>query len=87
MVDRVGVGPADAVGTARYIGDGPAEWLLQINSSVGWLGRLLGRSDVAGRRLFSELLHAVLTGEPAFSDVRWHIGEWSNSGWASAPDA
>ena len=33
-----------------YVGDGPAEWLLLINSSVGWLGRLLGRSDEAGRR-------------------------------------
>ncbi len=70
-----------------YVGDGPAEWLLQINSSVGWLGRLLGRSDEAGRRLFSARLHAVLTGDPAFSDVRWHVGEWSEPGWAGSTDA
>ena len=70
-----------------YIGDGPAEWLLQINSSVGWLGRLLGRSDEEGRQLFSERLHAVFASEPAFTDVRWHFGEWSKPGWASVPDA
>lgn len=70
-----------------YIGDGPAEWLLQINSSVGWLGRLFGRSDEFGRRLFSERLQSVLVGEPAISDVRWHVAEWSDSGWASSPGA
>lgn len=70
-----------------YIGDGPAEWLIQINSSVGWLGRLLGRSDEAGRRVFSERLQAVLVDEPAISDVRWHVGEWSDSGWTSNPEA
>ena len=70
-----------------YIDDGPAEWLLQINSSIGWLGRLIGQSDEAGRRLFSKRLQAVLVGEPAISDVRWHVGEWNDSGWASAPNA
>jgi hypothetical protein len=68
-----------------YIGDGPAEWLLQINSGVGWLGRLLGCSDEEGRRLFTERLQAVLTGDPHFTDVRWHVGELSDSGWSSNP--
>jgi hypothetical protein len=69
-----------------YIDDDPADWLLQIISSVGWLGRLLGRSDEDGRRVFTERLQAVLAGNPAFSDVRWHVGEWGDSGWASVPD-
>jgi hypothetical protein len=68
-----------------YVDDGPAEWLLQINSSVGWLGRLLGRSDEDGRRLFTERLHAVLSNDTCFSDVRWHAGEWGESGWTAGP--
>lgn len=68
-----------------HIDDGCAEWLLQINSSVGWLGRLLGRSDEEGRRLFTERLQSVLTGDRHFSEVRWHAGEWSDSGWSSSP--
>src|SRR5262245_14760291 len=39
-----------------YIDDNAAQWLIQINSSVGWLGRLMGRSDQEGRRLFTERL-------------------------------
>ena len=68
-----------------YVNDGPAEWLIQINSSVGWLGRLLGRSDKEGCRLFTERLQTMLTSDPQFSDVRWHVGEWSDSGWSSDP--
>jgi len=68
-----------------YIDDDPAEWLLQINSSVGWLGRLFGWSDEEGRRLFTERLQGVLAGDPHFTDIRWHIGEWSDSGWSSSP--
>lgn len=68
-----------------YLGDGPAEWLIQINYSVGWLGRLLGRSDEHRRWLFTERLQAVLTGDPHFNDVRWHVGESSESGWSSNP--
>ena len=69
-----------------YVDDGPAQWLIQINSSVGWLGRLLGRSDEPGRRLFTERLNAMLTDDSVFSDVRWHLGEWSDTGWSSRPE-
>jgi hypothetical protein len=66
-------------------GDDPAEWLIQIIPGVSWLGRLLGRSDDEGRRIFTELLQVVLTGDLHFSDVRWHVGEWSESGWSRSP--
>jgi hypothetical protein len=69
-----------------YVGDGPAEWLVTINSGVGWLGRVLGRSDEAGRRQFADRLHAVLSADANFSDVRWHVGDWNDSGWSSSPD-
>ncbi|MCZ2343753.1 MAG: hypothetical protein LC104_18445 [Bacteroidales bacterium] len=68
-----------------YINDGPAEWLLQIYSSVGWFGWLLGRSDESERRLFTGRLQALLVGDPHFRDVRWHSGVWSDSGWSSNP--
>ena len=70
-----------------FIGDDPEQWLLQINTSVGWLGRLLGRSDEAGRRVFSERLHSVLSGDSTFLDVRWHVGEWTEPGWTCRADA
>ncbi|SRR5258708_32085840 len=69
-----------------YIGDGPSEWLVTINSSVSWLGRLFGRSDSAGRRLFADSLHALLTGDPHFTEVRWHSGDYQETGWASSPE-
>ncbi len=72
-------------GLLGYIGDGLAEWLLQINSSVGWFGRLLGWSDEQGRKMFAERLHAVLSSDPSFSDVRWHLAEWDGSEWSSSP--
>lgn len=68
-----------------FVDDGSAEWLLQINSSVGWLGRVFRRSDEDGRRLFTERLHAILSNDPSFSDVRWHVGEWGESGWTASP--
>lgn len=68
-----------------YVDDGPAQWLIQINSSVSWLGRLFGRSDEEGRRLFTERLQAVLMRDSHFTDIRWHVGEWSESGWSSSP--
>jgi hypothetical protein len=67
------------------VDDGPAEWLIQINSSLGWLGRLFGRSDENGRRLFTEKLHEVLENDPHFSDIRWHVKDWSHTGWSSSP--
>lgn len=61
--------------------------LHQINRGAGGLDRRLGRSDETGRRRFSERLPAVLLGEPAISNVRWHVGAWSDSGWGDAPGA
>lgn len=69
-----------------YVGDGPVEWLLQVKSNVGWFARLLGRSDVEGRRVFCDNLQAVLTSEPAFSEIRWHLDDWSKPGWANTPE-
>lgn len=68
-----------------YVDDGPAEWLMQLNSNVGCLGWLFGRSDEEGCRDFAERLHAVLSSDPDFSDVRWHAGEWSDSDWSTTP--
>ncbi|HEX5270777.1 MAG TPA: hypothetical protein VFW33_09835, partial [Gemmataceae bacterium] len=73
------------VALLAYIGDGSAEWLIQITSSVGWLGRLLGRSDEEGRRLCTERLQVGLTGDPHFTEVRWHVSKWSESGWSISP--
>jgi hypothetical protein len=69
-----------------YIGDDPEQWLITINSNVGWLGRLLGRSDLAGRQEFNKLLHSVLSNDPAFSDIRWHLDDWGQPGWSNSPD-
>ena len=68
-----------------YIGDGVAEWLLQINSSVGLFGRLLGKSDKQGTRVFAERLQAVLSNDPSFSNVRWHLADWGRPDWSSSP--
>ena len=69
-----------------YVEDGPAEWLIQINSGVSWIGRLFGCSETVGQQVFADQLHAVLSGEDNFSDIRWHVGHWSDSGWSSSPD-
>jgi hypothetical protein len=68
-----------------YVDDGAAQWLLQINSSVSWFGRLLGNSDEPGRRMFTERLHALLTNDSNFSDVRWHLGDWNHTDWTAGP--
>lgn len=68
-----------------YVGDGPFEWLAQVQSSVGWLGRRLDRSDASGCNKIAENLQRVLVSNGEFSDVRWHEGEFAEAGWTPTP--
>lgn len=68
-----------------HVDDGVFEWLAQINSGVNWLGRLFGRSDDESRQLVARKLHAVLSSDSRFSEIRWHEGEFSDEGWSPSP--
>lgn len=69
-----------------YVGDGDYEWLLQINSGISWLGRLLGRSDADLRKATAIKLHEILTNDAQFGEVRWHAGDFADSEWSAHPD-
>jgi len=78
-----GRGPDVVVG---YLWDGEYEWLVQIGSGVGLIGRLLGRSDLEAREQIVQLLHQLLTKDKRFSDVRWHEGDFAKPGWSPTPE-
>jgi hypothetical protein len=75
-------GPYMLVG---YVGDGESEWLAQVHSSVGKLGQLFGKTDRPECERIAAALHAVLSGDNQTSSVRWHEGEFSETGWTEQP--
>jgi len=77
--------PKGAYLLVGYVGDGPFEWLAQVHSSIGWLGRRLGRSDTSECDQIAESLQQVLVSSREFSEVRWHEGEFAESGWTPTP--
>jgi hypothetical protein len=68
-----------------YVGDDVYEWLAQINSGVGWFGRLRGRADDALREEVTLKLHDILTSDNNFSHIRWHTGDFGEPGWTPTP--
>jgi hypothetical protein len=68
-----------------YVGDDEYEWFAQVQSSVGWFGRLLGKSDRAEREQVARILHQLLTSDPTFRTVRWHQGDFAEENWVAEP--
>jgi hypothetical protein len=67
-----------------FVGDRDG-WLVQIRTGVGWMGRLIGRSDLPVRERVAQKLHAILSADLTFSGVRWHEGDFAEVGWSNAP--
>ena len=62
-----------------YVGDEPFQWMIQINS-----GKFFDRPDPRCGEL-ALVLHEILVGNSAFSEIRWHIGDFVEPDWTSTP--
>ena len=69
-----------------HVGDGVYEWLIQINSGIGWLGRFFGRSDQQLLQSVTKSLHTILTEDACFSEIRWHEGDFAEECWSRSPE-
>ena len=67
------------------IGDGDFEWLAQIYSGIGLIGKLLDNTDVDERANLAHLVHQLLVSDRRFSAIRWHENGYGPEGWSPAP--
>ncbi len=70
-----------------YVGQKEVEWLVEVHSRFGFVGRLMGRSDMPERKRFALQVHQLLQKNDFFQEVRWHEGDATEAGWTAAPDA
>ena len=68
-----------------HVGAESYDWLCCVNSGVGWLGRLIGRSDHAERIRLAGAVHEVLTQAPVFSEIVWWKGAFGEGQGCSTP--
>jgi len=68
-----------------YVGDEQFEWLAQVHTSVGWFGRLRGKSDQNECERIALALHRSLTTDDTITNIKWHDGEFSEVGWSPEP--
>jgi hypothetical protein len=68
-----------------YVGDGDYEWLIQINSGVGFFGKLMGKNDFLERDNIATKLDEILKAEAIFSIIRWHEGDFAKGDYSNAP--
>ena len=83
-------GPPSAIAAALkilgYLEDGDMEWLASIETSVGFFGRLLGKSDLREREELAKGLEKALRTDQRFQKIRWHEGEQGMSPSSDFPD-
>ena len=63
--------------------DGAVQYLLCCTSNRGLWGWLTGRDDTADRWQLARAVHAVLTSDSRFTDVRWYV----ERGWAAGDES
>jgi hypothetical protein len=72
-----------------YIGDDPQQWLVMIDSTLSFFGRLLGRKDFEDQRSIVQEVDQILREESALCSLfRWYTPkEWDAGGvrWAEHP--
>jgi hypothetical protein len=68
------------------LGDEDFEWLAQIISGVGFIGKMFGKSDLAERVQLAHAIHSLLESDQRFSVVRWHEHGYGEKGWSPNPD-
>ena len=68
-----------------YVGDDDYEWLLQINTGVGFFKKLFGKSDEDKRNRIAEAVDGLLKNEQHFSVIRWHLGDFSQGDYSDKP--
>lgn len=72
-----------------YIGDNPQQWLVMIDSTLSFIGRLLGKKDALDMRRVTLAVDGILREESCCcSGIRWYtLKEWDAGGrqWARHP--
>ena len=68
-----------------YVGDEDYEWLIQINSGIGIIGKLFGKSDVSECDSIAIKLDEILKAEATFYTIRWHVGDFAKDEFSITP--
>jgi hypothetical protein len=68
------------------ISDNNYEWILQIESNVGWFSRLIGKSDTVPRDNLTLHIAEILKNNDMFTDIRWHQEYFADEGWSNSPE-
>jgi hypothetical protein len=62
------------------------QWLLIVNSTVGLLRRLAGKTDEEEMKRLCNEFHNILSADERISDISWYCEEeWNNSTQGGAP--
>ena len=69
-----------------FVDDGDFSWLLQVQSGVSFLGRLLGYGDTPQCDHLAQAIHRVLSSDHRFSSIQWHAGDFAEGTPAAKPD-
>lgn len=72
-----------------FVGDDPQQWLVTIDSTLSFIGRLMGKRDTEASRQIAEAVDDALRAESAgCSEIRWYTPRaWDGGGedWADHP--
>ncbi len=66
--------------------DDASLWLAQVQSGIGWIGRLVGRSDREEQEGLTRILHCILDRSEQFTDIKWREGDFLAPDWTPTPD-
>ena len=67
-------------------GNSENEWLVTVNTTLGFLRRLLGKTDDVQIKRFCWDLHQILAADTRVSEIAWHSEtEWSQAVSISFP--
>ena len=70
-----------------YLGTKVTDWQLIVCSGVGLIGRLLGRKDQDERIKLAQTIHAILSADERFSELKWfsRYTDSPNDPWSAQP--
>jgi len=72
-----------------YLGTKVTDWQLIICSTIGVIGRILGRKDDEARSKLAKAIHTILSGDERFSDIKW-FSKYTGSPkdvWLAGPES
>jgi hypothetical protein len=70
-----------------YLGTKVTDWQLIVCSGIGLIGRLLGRKDQDERIKLAQAIHAILSIDERFSELKWfsRYTDTPNDSWSAQP--